>query len=76
MTLSIDVWRSPCFALLPSVFRGNSRVPERNHTVVLGHNRQLVEVLRQVRPQGEAADSSCQGLWAAYVPSLVSCPWS
>ncbi|EFJ52672.1 hypothetical protein VOLCADRAFT_85890 [Volvox carteri f. nagariensis] len=27
---------------------GNSRVVERNHTVVLGHNRQLVEVLRQV----------------------------
>ncbi|GLC54210.1 hypothetical protein PLESTB_000835200 [Pleodorina starrii] len=27
---------------------GNFRVPERNHTVVLGHNRQLVEVLRQV----------------------------
>ncbi|KAG2423273.1 hypothetical protein HXX76_015422 [Chlamydomonas incerta] len=27
---------------------GNSRVPERNHTVVLGHNRQLVDVLRQV----------------------------
>ncbi|KAG2491156.1 hypothetical protein HYH03_010597 [Edaphochlamys debaryana] len=27
---------------------GNTRVPERNHTVVIGHNRQLVEVLRQV----------------------------
>ncbi|GFR42454.1 hypothetical protein Agub_g3361 [Astrephomene gubernaculifera] len=27
---------------------GNSRVPERNHALVVGHNRQLPEVLRQM----------------------------
>ncbi|KXZ51761.1 hypothetical protein GPECTOR_11g205 [Gonium pectorale] len=41
--LSDDIQTSVAEARL-----GNSPVPERGHTVILGHNRQLVEVVRQV----------------------------